>query len=156
MRWTSEPPPLWLDDDVRTRRGHPVEPDSPPSGPLPRGTNLGVPMSDFIASAQRQPPDLVQGMVPDRGLVVIGGKPRTFKSFLAVQLLLAVATSTQFLGRMPSRTGSVLYVSEEGAHGKVAERFDRASRSFPSTNRVRILHRVGTTLEDPASWSRVT
>lgn len=54
---------------------------------------------------------LVDGLFA-QGLYILGGSPKVGKSWLALQLCLAVCTGTPFLGR-PTRQGEVLYLALE-------------------------------------------
>ncbi len=62
---------------------------------------------------------LVDGVISENSLVVLYGKPGCGKSFVALDLALAIATSRSWQGRQITR-GSVLYVAAEGLTGLVA------------------------------------
>lgn len=60
-----------------------------------------------------QPPSaLIEGILPEKGKMVLTGAPKTWKSFLVTQLGLNVATGTTWLG-IPCNLGKVLYVNLE-------------------------------------------
>lgn len=60
-----------------------------------------------------QPPSaLIEGVLPEKGKMVLTGAPKTWKSFLVVQLGLNVATGSAWLG-VPCKLGKVLYVNLE-------------------------------------------
>lgn len=60
-----------------------------------------------------QPPSaLIEGVLPEKGKMVLTGAPKTWKSFLVVQLGVSIATGTAWLG-VPCKLGKVLYVNLE-------------------------------------------
>lgn len=59
---------------------------------------------------------LVQTFLPDRSFAAIVGQPGSYKSFLALELGLCIATGHPFFGRAVE-CGAVLYVLAEGANG---------------------------------------
>jgi predicted ATP-dependent serine protease len=62
----------------------------------------------------------VEGLLP-RGCWILGGKPKTGKSWLALELLLAVAGGTEFLGREVD-DGECLYLALEDSDRRMRER----------------------------------
>lgn len=57
---------------------------------------------------------IVQGVVPEGGLVVISGDPYTSKSFSALEMCRAVASATPFMGYFPvMHEGIALYIGED-------------------------------------------
>ncbi len=68
-----------------------------------------------------QPKWLVVGMLPQTGLAVIYGKPKSGKSFLALSLACSIATGQPWFGR-PVKPGAVVYLSGEGADGLMQRR----------------------------------
>ena len=99
-------------------------------------------------------PDLYADIVPAGGLVIFVGQPRSFKTMAALQMMFSVASGRRWLGHDPTRTGSCLYVSEEGSRRKVADRLIAMRTVYDPTSDIHILHREGITL-GAASWSRV-
>jgi hypothetical protein len=59
---------------------------------------------------------LIDGIMPEGGLVALYGPPESFKSFVALDLALCVATGTPWHGHAVQR-GLVLYVAAEGGPG---------------------------------------
>lgn len=53
-------------------------------------------------------------LIPGRGCVVIYGPPRSYKSFIALDMALCIATGTPFAGVKPIRTGPVVFITSEG------------------------------------------
>ena len=52
---------------------------------------------------------VVQGMIPKPGFVILAGPPKSGKSYLAIQLALAIAKGQEFLGH-PTEKHTVLYL----------------------------------------------
>jgi AAA domain len=69
---------------------------------------------------------LVEGVLPMRGFGLVYGKPRSFKSFTALDLVLHVAQGLMWAGKRVEK-GKVLYIAAEGAAGmrKRAEAYRR-------------------------------
>jgi hypothetical protein len=65
---------------------------------------------------------LVKSLVPIRGLVVLGGASGHGKSFLCIDLAIAVATGRDFLGHSTD-VAPVLYISTEDAQEELKGRF---------------------------------
>lgn len=64
-----------------------------------------------------RPPDwLVDGMIPEDGLIGLYGAPESTKSFAAIDLALCVATGLPFHGKTVKK-GLALYVAAEGGTG---------------------------------------
>lgn len=59
---------------------------------------------------------LIDDMLPPEGLAVVYGKQKSYKSFVASDLALAVARGVPWAGK-DVRQGPVVYVCGEGAHG---------------------------------------
>ena len=57
---------------------------------------------------------LVEGVLPMRATAVMIGPSGSFKSFLALDLALGIATATETFGQMPRHTGCVFYAAMEG------------------------------------------
>jgi hypothetical protein len=112
-------PPLW-DEDRNT---------SPRPAPTDRLATTSL--SDFLGEEGSDTADLVTGLgLPDVGVGVLAGPPKSFKTLLASQLAVCVSASRgtaplPFLGREIPRGGSVLFVEEEGGRKKLRERFRR-------------------------------
>jgi hypothetical protein len=67
--------------------------------------------------AKLPPPEwLIDGLVPQDGLVVLYGEPAAGKSFLALDWALSIATGVPWLGR-EVKQGEVVYVYAEGVRG---------------------------------------
>src|SRR5215471_17447673 len=63
-----------------------------------------------------EPPHLIKGLIPRVGITVVWGPPKSGKSFWTFDLVMHVALGWEYRDR-PVRSGAVVYVAFEGAHG---------------------------------------
>ncbi|MFR1358681.1 MAG: AAA family ATPase, partial [Ruthenibacterium lactatiformans] len=73
---------------------------------------------------------LVDGLFA-QGLYILGGSPKVGKSWLALQLCLAVCTGTPFLGRK-TQQGEVLYLALEDGPQRLHSRALRLTQTAPA------------------------
>jgi len=74
--------------------------------------------------AAAEVPWLVEGLWPEQGVGLLGGHPKSCKSWLALDIALSVATRTPVLGRYPvRRSGGVLVFAAEDSPSMVRARF---------------------------------
>lgn len=80
------------------------------------------------ADLDPRPPErrwLIDGLWGDQAVGIVGGEPKTCKSFLALDIAVAVASGAPCLRRFPvARTGRVLLFAAEDALGVVRCRLD--------------------------------
>lgn len=98
---------------------------------------------------------LVEGMVPATAMTLIFGASNAFKSFLALDMALSVATGRPWQGR-EVKQGAVIYLASEGAIGVGKQRV----RGWMSHYGVRgkppfFLLREEVLLNDPASFQKL-
>lgn len=77
------------------------------------------PMRFLDYAAMRKMPEprwIVEGVLQERTAALMFGKSNTFKSFLAIDLALCIATGKSWHG-VSVRQGRVLYIATEGANG---------------------------------------
>lgn len=110
-------------------------------------------LDDFLADAH-EVRWLLPGIVPDGGLSIFAGEPRSFKTMAALNLLLAVAGDGWALGHEPGRRGPVLYVTEEGSRSALADRLRHLRAALPPASPIAVMHRRGVTLT-PAGFADV-
>ena len=88
-----------------------------------------------LKSVYKQPLEpidfLVDGLFA-QGLYILGGSPKVGKSWLALQLCLAVCTGTPFLGRK-TQQGEVLYLALEDGPQRLHSRALRLTQTAPAT-----------------------
>lgn len=83
-----------------------------------------VPVSDYLALPRAPEEYVIQDLLPAGGLLNIYGRPKTGKSFLAMQLAAAMANpaSTEVLGYPLYSHGPVAYLQVDTARGTWAKR----------------------------------
>jgi DNA-binding transcriptional ArsR family regulator len=72
----------------------------------------------------------VPGLIPE-GLTLLSAPPKAGKSWLALGLLLAVATGRRALGRVDVERGPCLYLSLEDSQRRLKDRLVRMGGNFP-------------------------
>src|SRR5882724_8865784 len=75
-----------------------------------------VPVAIDDVTMSAEPPWLIDGLLPDRGLACIVGPPKSGKSFLTSDMLCAVARGAPYAGR-ETLPGPVIYLTGEGVSG---------------------------------------
>lgn len=70
---------------------------------------------------------LIHKVIPKRGFCALYGPPGSFKSFIALDLSVAIARAAQWFGQptTPSENGAVIYIAGEG-HGGIGARIKAA------------------------------
>lgn len=85
-----------------------------------------------LTEEERRPPEfIVDGMIPV-GMTFLSGAPKIRKSFLALQMAVAVATGTPFLGLTTTKC-DVAYLDLEGSKSRISSRSARMSTKIPGT-----------------------
>ena len=83
-----------------------------------------------LSADERKPPDfIVEGMIPV-GMTFLSGAPKIRKSFLALQLAIAVAKGSTFFGHVVNRC-DVVYFDLEGSKSRISYRTDRMTEAIP-------------------------
>lgn len=98
------------------------------------------------------PPMLIEGFLPGDGIALMHGQPRDGKSFVALEMLVALATGTLAFGllRVP-RAVSVWYIAEEDAPARVRQRIQAllGGRNVPmAPANLHVTVREGVNLDD--------
>lgn len=75
-----------------------------------------VPVALDAVTLSAEPPWLIDGLVPTRGLAFIIGAPKSGKSFLASDMFCSVARGALYAGRATLQ-GPVIYLTGEGVNG---------------------------------------
>jgi len=120
--------------------------------------SLSISASDFVAMEIPPVRMLVNEIWAEQAVGFINGAPKSYKSFLALDLAFAIATGTFFLGRYAASTGprSVIYVQLESSKPAFRDRVRSVGSRFggvPST--LRLITNVPVVLEDPAWVERI-
>ncbi len=77
----------------------------------------------FWQEVGNPPPMLIEGLLPDRSLFLLSGKPKAGKSFLALDMAYAVRSGADVFGKYKvNRPGPVVYLAMEDGKYEVANR----------------------------------
>lgn len=79
---------------------------------------------------------LVPGLLPNVGLTIIGGKPKTGKSLTMTDLVLNIAAGGRFLGVFDVKATSVLYLCLEDTEARMQSRIKMAQGDSPATGHI--------------------
>ncbi len=137
----------------------PEVPDEiPPRVPRGAGGLHVAGAAEFLAEEIAEPRWLALDIVPEHGIGVIGGAPKVLKSWLALDLAMAVASGGAFCGRFlcpePRRVLIVQFESSRAAYQKrvrtMAPRFGGAPAELYVASNEPVL------FEDPVAMRRVS
>lgn len=90
-------------------------------------------VSELTEDEKKPPGTAVENMIPD-GLTIMSGMPKIRKSWLALQMAIAVAKGELFLGRN-TRKSDVVYLDLEGTKGRVSSRTTLMNVDVPDSIR---------------------
>lgn len=107
-------PPL---DLSQWGKGHDDAPE------IPEGGDLAVSLYDFVTNPPVAPAPLVHGIIDVGTGVLIGGQPNVGKSWLVMDMALAIASGQQWMDQYATEQGGVLMIDEEGTPYGQYERF---------------------------------
>jgi RecA/RadA recombinase len=65
---------------------------------------------------------IVDGWIPSKGVVVIGGKRSSYKTWIALNAAMSIATGKPFLGQYATTKSNVLYINQENPTPVIATR----------------------------------
>lgn len=81
-------------------------------------------LSDVLARPLARPKWIIKDIWTEGACGFISGAPKSYKSWFAIDMAIAVATGAPFLGEYPiAHRGNVLYLQEEDSQLLVSERF---------------------------------
>ena len=99
-----------------------------------------------LTPEERKPPEfLIAEMIPEVGISMLCGKPKTRKSFLALQMAIAIATGNSFFG-YPVKQTSVALLDLEGSKSRISTR--TLNMTTPIPRNVYVTNRVNERLAD--------
>jgi hypothetical protein len=108
----------------RLQRNHPSgRPEMKVALPEPEGISA----ADLLVAELPEPRWAVAGLLPE-GASILAGKPKGGKSWLALNLALAVASGGTALGGVPVDSGDVLYLALEDTQRRLKKRLQRLLR----------------------------
>ncbi len=119
---------------------------------------IAVSLADFITAEDSETAWLVHNLIPAGGATILAGPAGCGKSFMLMDLALALATGTEFLGRYLTTECSVLYIDEESSPAEIRRRFRRllAGRGLHQAPQgIAIMAGQGVRIDDPDSLSRL-
>ncbi len=80
-------------------------------------------LGTFLSEIGTPPPMLVEDLIPENSLILISGKPKHAKSFMALDILEAVAGGQPVFGaHQVNRSGAVVYLGMEDGNYEIATR----------------------------------
>src|SRR5450755_817672 len=91
-------------------------------------------LKDAPTLLQQELPEL-QWAVPDllpEGVTLLAGKPKMGKSWLALNLAIAITQGSPALGRLPTQRGQVLYLGLEDHERRIADRLRKVLQDDPA------------------------
>jgi hypothetical protein len=119
-----------------------------PASPAPRPSI--TPLEPLRQNARARPPWLVEGLLREGCFGWIGAGPKTGKSYLATDLLLAIGAGRAWLDHFPvPRPRTCLLIEEEDHAWLLAERLDELLGEAPVPDTVHALIQAGTRLDEP-------
>ena len=87
------------------------------------GAKLPILTAAMFAKVGNPPPMLIEGLLPDRSLFLLSGKPKAGKSFLALDMAYAVRTGADVFGKYKvNRPGPVVYLGMEDGEYEIINR----------------------------------
>ena len=111
-----------------------------PPPPIPDGADVAISLQDFMAHPPQEPAPLVTGVFGVGEGIIWGGQPNVGKTWIALDLALAVATGTPFLHHFEvPQSHPVLMIDEEGSQWNNYRRFEMMLEG----------RRVGSTIDIP-------
>lgn len=123
---------LWADVSKAAQKarsnGGPKRKDSKGQRPTKQRTRArtqpwAVPLDRYLAVESRDPRWMVEGLWADKSHGIIGGEPKTRKSYFAIDLALSVATGTSVFGHFKTvQKGTVLMIQEEISDAEMRKR----------------------------------
>jgi hypothetical protein len=108
-----------LDKSRETREAPPFDPET---GEVIAGPHVLPPKPAIRLYTMREldalpPPEwLIQGLLPERGLIVPFGPPKSGKTFIVLSMCLHIAAGQDWFGH-PVKQGAVVYIAGEGSGG---------------------------------------
>ena len=95
---------------------------------------------DSVESPLPTTPPIIEGLLRERGRLVIGGEPGVGKSILALQLCWSFATGVPFVGLPVAGPIRTLYVQTELEPDQVEERWKHQAPCYPNLERGWLAH----------------
>lgn len=101
------------------------------TGPEDVFSSFGFYSVPELSEDERRPPEfIIDGMIPV-GMTFLSGAPKIRKSFLALQIAVAVASGSQFFGHSTTQC-DVVYLDLEGSKSRISSRTMNMTAAIPS------------------------
>lgn len=84
--------------------------------------------SDLMKMKLREIRWIIDEILP-AGLTILAAKPKSGKSFLALDLAISVSIGEDFLGKYPTNKTNTLYISNEDSKKRMKDRIDKMMRA---------------------------
>lgn len=112
----------------------PTEPAEPEETGKPRIISA----RDLMAQKLAPPLWVIEGILPE-GVVICAGRPKQGKSWLALNVCVAVASGGKALGQLPVTAGRVLYIALEDSDRSLQERLNIVLDGAPPPEKLDLL-----------------
>jgi hypothetical protein len=131
-------------------------------------TNIGLSDDDTVKQeysltldrlrdhGKQDPQWLINNLIERGTKTLIVGEPKSYKTWIAVNLAYAVCTASSFMGNDTWRVNekfSTLLIEEEGPVHRIGQRFSKVFGE--SDGVVHVIHRQGVKLDNPESFSKL-
>lgn len=116
---------LKADAQKAIRDGRAKEPSAALEEPLELSQDVSVSLDDFMSQSRPRPSWLIDRIWGAGTVGFIAGAPKSYKSWVALDMALSVATGSPFLGTFTTRQGKVLYIQEEDSDIQVLDRIGK-------------------------------
>jgi hypothetical protein len=111
--------------------------------------------NEMIEMGQVETPYLIPGLIERGTKTLIVGEPKTYKTFIALQLMDSIVNQTPFMGMeqwTPNISGmKAMLVEEEGSYHRMGQRLEKVTQGVGAENMI-ILHRQNIKLDDKDSF----
>jgi len=118
-----------------------------PNAPAPIAAPLTQRATDLLARELPEPRWAIPGLLPE-GLSILAGRPKFGKSWIALQLCLAVACGGRALSQVAVEPGDALFLGLEDTERRVQDRLRLLLGGAPCPSRLDVP-------TDPRAWQRL-
>lgn len=110
---------------------------------IEEGIDVAISFSDFMEDEPEAFVPLIEKMLNNKEVMIIGGQPNIGKTWVVMDMMLGIANGSEFAGHFRCEKGPVLFIDEEGSKRGNWERFkmllshrDRSALEFPLYSKV--------------------
>lgn len=117
---------------------------------------MALPAPEFLALEVPKPRFLIDGVWPEHAIGFIAGPPKSFKSFLALDMSYALSTGKPFLNHFEvPAPRTVLHIDHESSRGALSERIRKAEGRYGEAKTLYVISNRAFSLEDPVDIDRL-